>query len=41
MVICANCKKAFDSGPPKYTKSDDVKKVTLAFCSESCKMSYG
>lgn len=41
MVFCANCKKAIDYGEPRYSKSDDVKKVTFAFDSEECKKSFG
>jgi len=40
MVICATCKKPFDSGKPQHMKSDEEKKVTFSFCSEACMKSY-
>jgi len=38
-MICANCGKPFNSGPPKFKKEDEKKKVLL-FCSEQCMKSY-
>ena len=40
-VFCLNCGKYFDSGVPKYKKSDEREKKTVAFCSDECMKMYG
>ncbi len=40
MVFCINCGKYFNSGVPKEKKEDDVKKVTVSFCSAECRKNY-
>jgi len=41
MHYCAHCAKAFNSGKPKYAKSDEKEKKILVFCSEECMKMYG